>query len=161
MKSLLTSLRPLIRKMRKRRGIFQRYELSSDEDQEDDQSASTVAATIPTESIRHVSYEFGDHVSQKTSFFNLPRSPKRARTTPVLTPTGVNSPAEPADDDAPEDLELEYLLHRLESLDTAFDPAPPPRKRTAGVRIYLSRRLAFMPTVAAPGPTNPALDAAR
>ncbi len=149
-----TLILSILRTMVKRRSKVQHYTFDDDSDNE---GPATGAAT-PTETHRHLNLAFdGSRVSQTTSFFNLPRSPKRSRpSTPPPPLVDDFDSASIVDDGASEELSIEDLVQRLEALGaTEFDPVTS-RKRTEGVRAHISVLLSH--TKSLPGSSAPRMD---
>lgn len=141
LKCLLTtlpSLRPLRSLLRtmvgKRRSQHStRHNINFDSSDEDGNADGLTSGR--TENHRHMKYSFVDEkMSKQTSYVALPISPqKRARV--VSPPTdSVTALADVSDaTQSHEDLDLNYLYHRIESLEVDSSS----RKRTAGVRFPL------------------------
>lgn len=128
-----TTLCTLVMKRRGRRARVAHYDV--DDDSDDEHCPSGIRT--PTE--KHAHTDWGhrhERPSARTSYIEVPVSPnKRQRQRASSTPPSLPSLAiddESATYDTPsQPVDLDYLYHQMEQLDT--DDAQGPRKRTAGV----------------------------
>ncbi|RPD53249.1 hypothetical protein L226DRAFT_576495 [Lentinus tigrinus ALCF2SS1-7] len=139
LRRLLTALPSLLCQMTKRRGKnVIHHNLNFDTSDDDDASPSS-EAQARTETQKHIVYihdSSSSSAAHRTSYIPIPLSPKkRARTSSSLD-SGFATPLNDPDSthsEEQEDLDLEYLYHRIETLDVNAQP----RKRTAGDRPLL------------------------
>lgn len=117
--------------MVKKRSVVTTHKLALSSDSDDDVRGLAVPHT---ETHCHVVYASTQETfSRRTSYLSVPASPKkRARVSPHDS-SGYSTPADMAPGERQDDLDLEYLYHRIESLTMDGNV----RKRTEGVSVLL------------------------
>ncbi len=122
----------LCRMVKKRPSAFVYHRVDSTDSEADSDDADSGATTPRTEPQRHVAYSFADEKqSTRTSYLPVPASPqKRARTSPHPSDALSTLPERP-EDESQEGHDLQYLYHRIESLNMESSL----RNRTDSVRL--------------------------
>lgn len=128
LKRLVVSLHSRLHKMVKKRSVVTRHKLPAASDS--DEGDGDDSAVPPTEPHRHVAYSFDEEKrTRRTTYLPLPVSPQKRPRVSTYDSDGLPIPLHLDAHERQEDHDMEYLYHRIETLET--DPSR--RKRTEGV----------------------------